>query len=150
MKTMKMKFRAAIMGLAAVMCTFAVATPAFAAETGNSGFDFNLYSPGSDTGGSGWRQKDDTSPTFVWATTLTAPCQLYVDGSNDWGHSHQNCTVNDHANLYSTGSFVIHQNVHEWGYHQAELTSWLPWRGSSHAKGVWSPDSYGSYPSINA
>lgn len=149
MKTMKMKSRVAIMGLAAVMCTFAVATPAFADQTWNSGFEFNLHSPSSDTGGSGWRQKDNNSPTFIWAKILSAPCQVFVDGSNDWGNSHQDCTVNGRAYLNQVGSFVINQNVNEWHYHQAELTGWVPW-GNSYAKGEWSPDSYGSYPSINA
>lgn len=149
MKTMKMKSRAAMMALAAVMCTFAVATPAFAGNTENRPYTFSLSSPSSDTGGSGWRNKDDTSPTFVWATTLTAPCQLFVDGSNDGGYSHRNCTVDGRAYLNYLGSFAIHQNVHEWGYRQAELTGWVPW-GYSYTQGWWSPDSYGSYPSINA
>lgn len=105
------------------------------------------------TDGTGWRAKQDDSSTFVWAQTLTAPCQLFVDGQtvDVYGNvvsGPENCTVNDRAYLDYVGSFLIYQNVYEWGHNQARLTSWGS-NGASYTDGYWSPDSYGDYPVIN-
>lgn len=151
-------------GVVAAMCSLAVTVPAFAdegtdapsapsfgessggislmANTTDTTFTFDLAS--GTTAATGYRAKQDTSSTYVNAQYLGAPCQLFVDGTGG-----VNCTVNDRAYLNRTGQFAIRQNVYEWGYRSARLTGWRSGYGTI-ANGLWSPDSWGSYPVINA
>lgn len=136
------------MGVVAVMCSLAVAVPAFADEgistynTANTPFYFNLNS--STTSATEYRAKDDSSSTYVHAQSLGSPCQLFVDGPGG-----VNCTTNGRAYLNYRGEFQIYQTVYESGYRSARLSGWRSGSGTI-ASGVWSPDSWGSYPIINA
>lgn len=144
-KTMK-RISTIALGATIVLGSLALAAPAFAGNTSNTYFTFNLPWTGA-TYGTGWRAKEDSSSTFVCATTVTNMCQLYVDGSRDGG-SPVNCTVNGSAFLREPGSYQIYQDVNEWGYNEARLTSWAQY-GPAIISGYWSPDSYGTYPIIN-
>lgn len=149
------------MGVVAAMCSLAVAVPAFAdegaqapepasadegistyANTGDTGFYFNLSS--YTTSATEYRAKQDASSTYVYAKSLTNPCQLFVNGTGN-----NNCTTNDRAYLNRTGEFQIYQQVWERGYRTANLAGWRSGYGTI-ASGVWSPDSWGSYTIINA
>lgn len=127
--------------------SLAVAAPAFAANTGDTSFVLAMNYTGA-TYGTGWRAKEDASSSYIRVDYLSAPCQVFVDGMR-WDGYVQDCTVNDRAYLGYRGEFAILQNVREWGFSQARLTSWAPY-GPSTVSGWWSPDSWGWYPIINA
>ncbi len=113
----------------------------------DSAYDFKMS--GNGTNGTSGRSKDNDSSSYVYIASITKSCRLYIDGAKGKYGSWANCTVNDHANATRPGRWRIMNYVNERGFGYARLTAWAN-NGATSLHGVWSPDSVGTYPSINA
>ncbi len=133
-----------VFGLGALATT----SEAHAKTTDNTTFSFTM--PKDGTAATSGRDKNDSSSCFVQIKSITKNCRMYIDGrktlkKGTW----TNCTVGGYATAKKVGKWRIKNTVHESGYGAARLTAWAN-VGASTVKGVWSPDSIGSYTAINA
>ena len=144
-----------LLATAGLALTCSVATPAMAAESDaqprtaeNQWYDFYFDSPGASQGIYGV-QKDDTTPSWITVTNMTLyDINLYIDGGVYQSGPWTNCTTGGVAYLVDPGDWAIHNYVKEAGYDWARLTGWSPDEPGD-LEGWWSPDSWGSYPSLN-
>ena len=124
--------------------TLVVTEPRSAAD---SAFDFTMA--GNGTNGTSGRMKDNDTSSYVKISYIKNKCRLYIDGANTKNGPWHNCTVGGYANATRIGQWRIMNYVNENGYDYARLTAWAN-SGATRLYGVWSPDSVGTYPSINA
>ncbi len=116
-------------------------------SSADSAYSFSMS--GNGTNGTSGRVKDNDSSSYVRIDSITKSCRMYIDGADGKYGPWSNCTVNGYANATRVGKWRIMNYVNEWGYDYARLTAWAN-NGATSLYGVWSPDSVGSYPSINA
>lgn len=124
-----------------------VVTEAEPRSASDSAYSFSMS--GNGTNGTSGRSKDNDSSSYVKISSITNSCRMYIDGAHGKYGSWNNCTVNGYANATRAGNWRIMNYVNEWGYSYARLTAWAN-NGATSLYGVWSPDSVGTYPSINA
>ncbi|MBS5450586.1 MAG: hypothetical protein KHZ24_05165 [Coriobacteriia bacterium] len=74
--------------------------------------------------------------------------ELYIDGGTYQSGPWINCTVGGSAYLVDPGDWWIHNVVYENNYGYARLTGWCD-DETGDLEGYWSPDSWGTYPSLN-
>lgn len=91
--------------------------------------------------------KLDDTPSYINVDNMTIyDVYLYVDGYHS-GYYYLNTTRGGYAYLVDPGQWWIHNFVYENGYRKASL------RGTAYESGVlggqWSPDSWGTYRSLN-
>lgn len=135
------------LGIVVVALAFSFTpTTAFARTTIDSKYEFTM--PDLGTNATGGRIKENNSATYIRVDIKTMQsCRTYVDAQTLFGWKNE--TVWEHATVKALGKFAIHQNVYEnHGRCNARLSAWAN-NGSGTLQGVWSPDSWGSYPSIN-
>lgn len=91
--------------------------------------------------------KSDTTASYINVDNMTVyDVYLHVDGYHN-GYYYLNTTRGGQAYLVDPGQWWIHNFVYEYGYRYASL------RGTAYESGVlggqWSPDSWGTYRSLN-
>lgn len=124
-----------------------VVTEATPRSSTDYAFDFAMS--GNGTNGTTGRSKDNATSSYVWIKSINNSCRMYIDGGRTSSGSWYNCTVNGYANATRAGKWRIMNYVNEWGYSYARLTAWAN-NGYTSLYGVWSADSVGTYPAINA
>lgn len=141
---------------AASLAVTAWATPAMADDGATTGvmpattedqyFSFWFEGFGSTQGTPG-APKEDTTPSYVNVDNMTIyDVFFYIDGeagTNNW----INQTVGGYAYMVDPGKYAIHNTVYENGMRSARMTAMA--NESGVLGGQWSPDSWGSYPSLN-
>lgn len=91
--------------------------------------------------------KDDATASYILVNNMTIyDVHLYVDGYAG-GVWNQNLTRGGYAYLVDPGKWWIHNFVYENGYRTAQLRGLASEAGV--LAGMWSPDSWGTYPSLN-
>lgn len=112
----------------------------------DTGYNFKFSSKGATQGTTG-RAKQDDSSVYVKVNSRSGnPIRMYVDGALTNNGHWVDCTQGSHyANR--TGEFNIYNSVFESNKRYARLTGWA-YKGSGTVMGVWSPDSYGTYPQL--
>lgn len=95
----------------------------------------------NSTSTTGYRRKEDDTSLYINISECRGRPQMFVDGAiNDSGGRKRDCT----AKLYRatvTGPHRMRNNVNEWGFSHARLTSWNDLSDQAYVKGLWSPDS---------
>lgn len=110
---------------------------------------FHFTMSGNGTNGTSGRTKDNATSSYVGIDYISKACRMYIDGAHGKYGPWSNCTVGGYANATRVGNWRIMNYVNEWGYSHARLTAWAN-NGATTVYGVWSSDSVGTYPSINA
>lgn len=91
--------------------------------------------------------KDDATASYIYVNHMTIyDVHLYVDGywNGSWNF---NMTRGGYAYLVDPGQWWIHNYVYENGYPEAQLRGLASEAGE--LGGLWSPDSWGTYNSLN-
>ena len=129
-------------------CAYADEGAASPRTTENQYFAFAFWNLGATQGTYGV-PKEDTTPSWVGVEVMDLPSvNLYIDGRSPIDFQWENKTVGGVAYLSAPGDWWIHNTVYESDMRTARLTAWSPdYRG--HMSGYWSPDSWGTYPSLN-
>lgn len=113
------------------------------ANTGDSGFKFNMATK-NNTSATSYRRKEDKSSVYVYIKSRSGAARMFVDGANDAnGAGSRDCTSTTYR-ARKTGKYRMRSNVYEWGYRHARLTAWGE-TGAAKVSGVWSPDSKYTY-----
>lgn len=137
-----------LFAIALVTIACFIGTSAFAGNSYDRKYDFNFKRNG-ETHGTMAREKQDATPTYIRIDSITLnSINLYVDGSKKQSGPWKNKTNRGRAVASRTGHFWIHNTVRESGMTWARLTGYAT-DGPGRIKGVWSPDSTGSYTSLN-
>ena len=136
---------------AAGIATSLIATPAQAGEampltTVDQTYFFEFNYSGDEHHTAPVDKANDT-PSYINVDNMTIyDVYLYVDGYRN-GYYYPNTTRGGQAYLVDPGQWWIHNFVKEYGYNYASL------RGVAYESGVlggqWSPDSWGTYNSLN-
>lgn len=124
-----------------------VVTEATPKNASDSAFNFSMS--GNGTNGTSGRSKDNATSSYVWIQYISNSCRMYIDGGKSSVGPWYNTTVNGYANATRAGKWRIMNYVNERGYSYARLTAWAN-NGYTSLYGVWSADSVGTYPAINA
>lgn len=107
-------------------------------------FTFSGYGATQGTEPAG---KDDDSASYINVNNMTIyDVHLYIDGI-DANENYINSTVGGYAYLVDPGQWWIHNTVYENDMRSARLTALASEEGV--LGGEWSPDSWGTYPSLN-
>lgn len=115
----------------------------------DDGFTFEMKYH-NNTSATGYRKKDNDTSLYINISECRGRPQMFVDGAiNDAGGRKRDCT----ATLYRAsvlGAHRMRNNVNEWGFSHARLTSWNDLSDQAYVKGLWSPDSYrnANYPEL--
>lgn len=148
MKTSK-RILAILLGVIAIVSMMAVSVAANNCDDTSFEFTISYSSKYTDP-----RYKSDDTPcyanveqaTYSSKQILVSACGCTVDGGNK-----TNLTVNgdgvsvSQVTLYLNDARRIRSDIYEAGFSYATLGFFSP-AGSNWIKGVWSPDSIGSYP----
>lgn len=143
---------ASVLAIAGMAVAFS-ATPAFAddAVAPASSDDSTYYFEFSNFGDQAWtaqRSKDDDTASYINVNNMTIyDVFLYIDGIDYGGNVNTQLTRGSHAYLIDPGQWNIHNFVYENGYPNARLRGMA--NESGVLGGVWSPDSYYVYNSLN-
>ena len=119
------------------------------ANTNDLPFKFVFKSSGDTYQGDEPRRKSNTTPVYIKVEKIACDyCRAYIDGSYSSSGPWANLTVDGLATIKKRGEFSISSTVREQGATWARLTGWAE-SHSGNVSGLWSPDSKGSYKSIN-
>ena len=126
--------------------------PVVCANTGNTGYWFDLGKGYSTTAATEARAKTDTTPLFVWPTQKTFDmCYIYAEGWNtDWS-MWVDYTVNTFGIVDRAGSdawLSLKSNIYEYKCRSARMTAWQCSQPGN-MSGYWSPDSTRTYTICN-
>ena len=149
----KKRFVVPLIGLLMAFTMAVMAIPAYADEaqpriTDNQWYDFYFSYPGATQGTYGVPKDDDTASWITVTNMNFYDIYLYIDGGVYQSGPWTNCTTGSQAYLVDPGDWWIHNYVYEAGYRWARLTGWSP-DETGDFEGYWSPDSWGTYPSLN-
>lgn len=112
-------------------------------------FEFNMTYHNA-TSATGYRLKEDDTSLYIDIDVCRGRPQMFVDGAvNDAGSKKRDCTATRYR-ASVTGPHRMRNNVNEWGFSHARLTSWNDISDQAYVEGYWSPDSYryANYPEL--
>lgn len=147
-KHKKMKKKGIMCVAAMLLGTVLFSTPVLAKNAGDTEYSFYL---GMSAEYIKPRLKQDASSTYIYCQPANIPGSFVLvavmgsDSTSDYG---TNVTAKVANARYEGGQRFIKQYVYERGYTYARLR-FNRGDASGDIKGVWSPDSVGSYPSLN-
>ncbi len=119
------------------------------ANTKDLPFKFIFKSSGDTYQGDEPRRKSNKTPVYIKVEKIACDyCRAYIDGSYSSSGPWTNLTVSGLATIKKKGEFSISSTVREKGATWARLTGWAE-SHSGNVSGQWSPDSKGTYTSIN-
>ncbi|UJW58017.1 hypothetical protein HXZ66_11680 [Bacillus sp. A116_S68] len=137
--------------LSAIMILTLLPAQAFASNHGDTGFRFNVNTS-NNYGTTGSRAKQNTTSTYVKIDQVPAAfIYLHVQGFRPSSTTGSNYWANETVGGRQTatpGQWLVRQMVYENGGRSARLR-FQRYSASGTVKGVWSPDSIGSYPRLN-
>ena len=148
MKTSK-RILAILLGVIAIVSMMAVSVAAGNFQNQNFEFTISYSSKYTDP-----EYKADTSPCYARVDQVTYSSKYILVsacGCTNGGGNKTNLTVNgdgvsvSQVTLYLNDERLIRSDINEAGFSYATLGFFSP-AGSNWIKGVWSPDSIGSYP----
>lgn len=146
------KFKKRIISLAlGLIAMSSVATPTLAANTKDSNLPtkFITYTSSATTN---VRRKTNTTPVYI---NNQSGMTLWVYANGGYKPSkvsvlYSTGTTNQGFAKVNQGKYVVHSTIYEKGYRTAWLNISTATSGvSGTCRGVWSPDTAGSYPSAN-
>lgn len=117
------------------------------ANTSDTSFTFTFNKSGATAACYEPRRKDNRTPAYVKVNVKTCDrCRAYIDQSSSG--SWVNVTSQGKATIKKTGEFFIYVSS---AFNTNSMVRFTGWADSTAGKvsGLWSPDSVGSYPSIN-
>lgn len=140
-----MKRKIAILVLTGIITVGGFPKTAMAGNIADIGFHY-IFSDALPEAETAPRTKEDTTSTYVKAIQVPGgfvDCKVYGLRSSGW----YNETIGGKVRLYK-GAWFIKQYVKEHGGSKAKL-HFVKGTANGSLEGYWSPDSIGSYPSLN-